>query len=90
MAVTMKNGMFWDVMPCGFVRADILVFIRSMLQLLITATIVPSLPILVTLMMHAIRSSKTSVLTTATLHNIPEDGIHLKKCCVCQQPTIYN
>jgi hypothetical protein len=39
------------------------------------ANIVPSLPILVTLMMEAIRSSKTWVLTTATWHNIPEDGM---------------
>jgi hypothetical protein len=35
---------------------------------------VPSSPILVTLMMEAIRSAKTSV-TTATRRHIPEDSI---------------
>jgi hypothetical protein len=45
-----------------------------MLQLLVTSN-VPSSPILVTLMMEAVRSSVTTVLTRATWQNIPKDGI---------------
>jgi hypothetical protein len=37
--------------------------------------VVPSSLILVTLMMDAIHSSETSVLTRSTWLNIPEDGI---------------
>jgi hypothetical protein len=45
---------------------------RSVLQLIFTVNVVPSSPILVSLMMEATYSSKTSVLSTATRHNIPE------------------
>jgi hypothetical protein len=42
--------------------------------LLVTASILPSSPILVTLIMEALSSSETSVLTRATRRNTSEDA----------------
>jgi hypothetical protein len=47
----------------------------KVLPLLVTANLVPSTPILVTLMLTTIPSSETSVLTRATRHNIAQEDI---------------
>jgi hypothetical protein len=63
-AVTMKNDVFCDVTQCGSCKNRCFggtssVFIRSLPQLLVTAGVVPSSPILVTLMREALSSFET-------------------------------
>jgi hypothetical protein len=61
-----------------------------MLRLLFTANAIPSPPILLTVMMEAVRSSETSALTRATRRKNSEDGIlhtyrreNLKSYIIC-------
>jgi hypothetical protein len=52
-----------------------IVYLRSVRRLLVTANVVQSSQILVTLMMEVPSSSETSFLTRAAGYSIPEDGI---------------
>jgi hypothetical protein len=55
--------------------SEYLFLLRSLRRLLVTANVVPSSPMFVTLMMEALRFSDTSILTRTTRRNIPEDDI---------------
>jgi hypothetical protein len=76
----MKNGVFWDDTPCGACYnrrfgATSRLHHRSVRRLLLTANVVPSSPILVLVMMEALRSSATPVVIRATRRNNRADSI---------------
>jgi hypothetical protein len=66
-----SSGMLRHVV---LVRTDVS-FLRSVRRLLVTASVVPSSSILVTLLKKALSSCETSVLTRTTRRDIPENTI---------------
>jgi hypothetical protein len=64
-------------MPCGSCKNRCFggTLRRSARRLPVTANVVPSSSILVTLMIEVVSSSETTDLTRAIRYNIPEDGI---------------
>jgi hypothetical protein len=85
-----RNAVFWDVTPCGSSKnrrfrgtyhlhhhgyMNRRARNNSLFRFLVTANVVPSSPILVTLMCEVIIFPEPSVLAGATRRTIQEDGI---------------
>jgi hypothetical protein len=81
----MKNAVFWELRRVPLLKIEVSEECRAphhrgdklhrMRRLLVTANIVPCSSLLATLMMVALRSSETSVLTTAARRNFLDDDI---------------
>jgi hypothetical protein len=78
----MKNAVFYHVMKCSSCKNRRFGgTYRSVFRLLVTANDTSSSPMFVNLMIEAISSSETLVLTSATGCNIREDDILHNQSC---------